>query len=172
MSNKALLLGGDLKINRLGYGAMRLTGQPGNFGPSADQEGCAGPSSSRHLLRHGARLRTGMERTAHCRSASSLRQDVVIATKGGIDKLSPIELRRDASAVTLTAQVDDALRNIKTERIDLFQLHWVDPNVPLEATVRALDDLRRAGKIRHLGLSNVTRAELDRAMAVAPITSV
>lgn len=177
MFNKTFLLGGDLTINRLGYGAMRLTGQPGNFGPFADWEG------GKSLLRRAVELGVNFFDTARAYGpewnerliAEALHpyaKGVVIATKGGIDKLSPTDLRRDASAATLTAQVDDALRNLKTERIDLFHLHWVDPNVPLETTVRALDDLRRAGKIRHLGLSNVTCAELDRALAVAPIASV
>lgn len=177
MTPRTYLLGGDLAINRLGYGAMRLTGQPGNFGPYADWV------SGKALLRRAVDLGITFLDTARAYGpqwnerliADALHPyaaNIVVATKGGIDKFSPTELKRDASAAALAAQVDDALRNLKVERIDLFQLHWVDPNVPLEVSVGALDELRRAGKIRHIGLSNVTRGELDRALAVAPIASI
>lgn len=177
MIPQTFLLGGDLTINRLGYGAMRLTGQPGNFGRYADWDG------GKALLRRAVDLGVTFVDTARAYGpqwnerliADALHPyaaNIVVATKGGIDKFSPTDLKRDASAATLTAQVDDALRNLKVGRIDLFQLHWVDPAVPLEVSVGALDVLRRAGKIRHIGLSNVTREQLDRALAVAPIASI
>jgi aryl-alcohol dehydrogenase-like predicted oxidoreductase len=170
-------LGGDLVLPRLGFGAMRLTGQPGNFGRYADWAGGVA------LLRRAAELGIRFFDTARAYGpghneailAEALHpyaDGIVVATKGGIDKLSPTQLVRDASPATLARQVEEALARLRVERIDLFQLHWVDPAVPLEESVGALEAARRAGKIRHIGLSNVTRGELDRALAVAPIASV
>jgi aryl-alcohol dehydrogenase-like predicted oxidoreductase len=170
-------IGGDLVVPRLGFGAMRLTGQPGNFGPYADWEGGIA------LLRRAAALGIRFFDTARAYGpghnealiAEALHpyaDGIVVATKGGIDKLSPTQLVRDASPVTLARQIDEARARLRVERIDLFQLHWVDPSVPIEASVGALEAARQAGRIRHIGLSNVTREELDRALAVAPIASI
>lgn len=162
---------------RIGFGAMRLTGQPGNFGPYPDWEG------GKALLRRAAQLGVRFFDTALAygpRHNEAVVADalhpyadgIVVATKDGIDKRSPTELVRDASPATLARQVDEALGRLRVERIDLFQLHWVDPAVPIEDSVAALEAARRAGKVRHIGVSNVTREELDRALAVAPIASV
>jgi aryl-alcohol dehydrogenase-like predicted oxidoreductase len=170
-------IGGDLVVPRLGFGAMRLTGQPGNFGPYADWEGGIA------LLRRAAALGIRFFDTARAYGpghnealiAEALHpyaDGIVVATKGGIDKLSPTQLVRDASPATLARQIDEARARLRMERIDLFQLHWVDPAVPIEASVGALEAARQAGRIRHIGLSNVTREELDRALAVAPIASI
>jgi aryl-alcohol dehydrogenase-like predicted oxidoreductase len=170
-------LGGDLPVNRIGYGAMRLTGQPGNFGPYADWEG------GKALLRHAVERGVNFIDTARAYGpqwnekliAEALHpyaEGLVIATKGGIDKLSPTQMVRDSSPAALAAQIDDALSNLKVERIDLFQLHWLDGCTPIEESVRAMDDARHAGKIRHIGLSNITIDEFERARAVAPIASV
>ncbi|BDG74411.1 oxidoreductase [Roseomonas fluvialis] len=156
---------------------MRLTGQPGNFGPYADWEG------GKALLRRAVELGVRFFDTARAYGpghnealiADALHpyaDGIVVATKGGIDKLSPTQLVRDASPATLTRQVDEALARLRVERIDLFQLHWIDPAVPIEESVGALEAARLAGKIRHIGLSNVDRTALDRALAVAPIASV
>jgi aryl-alcohol dehydrogenase-like predicted oxidoreductase len=170
-------IGGDLVVPRFGIGAMRLTGQPGNFGPYADWEGGIA------LLRRAAALGIRIFDTARAYGpghnealiAEALHpyaDGIVVATKGGIDKLSPTQLVRDASPVTLARQIDEARARLRVERIDLFQLHWVDPAVPIEASVGALEAARQAGRIHHIGLSNVTREELDRALAVAPIASI
>jgi aryl-alcohol dehydrogenase-like predicted oxidoreductase len=170
-------IGGDLVVPRLGFGAMRLTGQPGNFGPYADwEDGVA-------LLRRAAELGIRFFDTARAYGpghnealiAEALHpyaEGVVVATKGGVDKRGPTEIVVDGSPETLTRQVDEARARLRVDRIDLFQLHRVDPRVPLEESVAALDAARRAGRIRHIGLSNVTRDELGRALAVAPIASV
>lgn len=170
-------IGGDLVVPRLGFGAMRLTGQPGNFGPYADWEG--GKALLRRAVELGIRFfdtarayGPGHNEALIAEALHPYAEGIVVATKGGIDKLSPTQLVRDASPATLTRQVDDALARLNVERIDLFQLHWVDPDVPIEASVGALEAARRAGKIRHIGLSNVTREELGRALAVAPIASI
>ena len=168
-------LGGNLTVNRLGYGAMRLTGQPGNFGPYEDWD--AGLA----LLRRAAELgvtfydsaRSYGPKTADRIVGEALeRLDVVIATKGGIDKPEAGRISVDASPATLHRQIDAALANLRRDRIDLFQLHRVDPDTPIETSVAALAEAQADGRIHHIGLSNVTHEELDRALQVAPIASV
>ncbi|WP_298430723.1 aldo/keto reductase [uncultured Jannaschia sp.] len=163
-------------INRLGMGVMRLTGRPGNFGPYPDWD--AGLALLRQAADAGVQLfdsarAYGPEHADRILGeALGHRDDVFFATKGGIDKRSPNEMSRDASPERLAAQIEDARRNLRRDRIDLFQLHWVDPEVPLETSVEAMARARDAGLIDMIGLSNVTPEELDRARAVAPIASV
>ncbi len=162
-------------VNRLGYGAMRLTGQPGNFGPYAEwDQGLA-------VLRRAADLGVQFFDSARSYGPQTADQivgealedrDVFLATKGGIDKLSPTKMKVDGSRDTLLRQVDDALVNLRRDQVDLFQLHRVDPNVPIETSVAALAEAQADGRIAHIGLSNVTREELDRALDVASIASV
>ena len=176
-SQRTFNLGGELAVNRLGFGAMRLTGQPGNFGPYADWEG------GKALLRRAADLGVTFFDSARsygpewadrliAEALHPYAPGIVVATKGGIDKPAPDRITADGSPATLRRQIDDALINLKVERIDLFQLHRVDPQTPIEVSVGALADARRDGKIRLIGLSNVDRGQLDRALAVAPIASV
>ncbi|MEM6454650.1 MAG: aldo/keto reductase [Acidobacteriota bacterium] len=175
--NRTFDLGGELTVSRMGYGAMRLTGQPGNFGPYDDWQGGLA------LLRRAAAL--GVDFFDSARSYGPLWADqllgeafadgaqrVVFATKGGIDKPAPGKIVADGSPAALQRQIDEALTNLRVERIDLFQLHKVDPATPIEDSVDALERARKAGKIRLIGLSNVDREQLDRARAVAPIASV
>jgi aryl-alcohol dehydrogenase-like predicted oxidoreductase len=174
---KTFDLGGEQSINRLGYGAMRLTGQPGNFGPYPKWD------EGKALLQHAVELGVNFFDSARAYGpewadkiiADALHpytEDVVVATKGGVDKFAPDQIIADGSAKTLTRQIDDALINLNVERIDLFQLHRIDPNVPIEESVAAIETARQAGKVRFIGLSNVDRDHLDRALAVAPISSV
>lgn len=178
MSNhRTYSLGGEITVDRLGYGAMRLTGQPGNFGPyPAWEDGVT-------LLRQAADLGVQFFDSAYAygpgwadrivgEALGAQAENLVIATKGGVDKHSPDRIVVDGSPAKITAQIDASLENLKTERIDLFQLHRVDPKVPIEDSIGAIDDARRAGKVRMIGVSNVTRSELDRAIATAPIASV
>ncbi|MBE9108526.1 aldo/keto reductase [Nodosilinea sp. LEGE 07298] len=174
---KTFQLGGELEVNRLGYGAMRLTGQPGNFGPYPQwQQGV-------ELLQRAVELGVNLFDSARAYGpqwADKLvgealfphADQVVIATKGGIDKAAPDRIVVDGSPATLTQQIDEALTNLKVERIDLFQLHRVDPQVPIEESVAALRTAQVAGKIRFIGLSNVDQTQLERALAIAPIASV
>jgi pyridoxine 4-dehydrogenase len=174
---RTFMLGGEIEVGRVGYGAMRLTGQPGNYGPYGDWEG------GKALLRRAVELGVSFIDTARSYGpgwnerliADALHPyagGLVIATKGGVDKRGPGEIVVDGSPATLRAQVEEALATLKVERIDLFQLHRVDPQVPVEESVGALDALRREGKLRFVGLSNVDRETLDRALQVAPIASV
>ncbi|MEM1285635.1 MAG: aldo/keto reductase [Pseudomonadota bacterium] len=175
MIDQTFKLGGTLTINRLGFGAMRLTAQPGNFGAFPDWEGGVA------LLRKAADLGVTFFDSARAYGpqwadrivGEALGQrDVVLATKGGIDKFSPTELKRDASPQTLLAQIEDARKNLQRDTIDLFQLHWVDPQTPLERTIEALASAQEKRQILHIGLSNVSVEELERARAIAPIASV
>ncbi|MBA3675907.1 MAG: aldo/keto reductase [Sphingosinicella sp.] len=176
-TSRTFALGGELPINRIGYGAMRLTGQPGNFGPYANREG------GKALLRHAVELGVNFIDTARsygpgwnerliAEALHPYADGLVIATKGGVDKRGPSEIVVDGSPAVLRSQVEDALTALRIERIDLFQLHRVDPAVPVEESVAALDQLRHEGKIRLIGLSNVDQDMLDRALTVAPIASV
>ncbi len=175
--NRTFRLGGEREIDRLGYGAMRLTGQPGNFGPYPDWDG------GKALLRRAVELGVNFIDSARAYGpewadrliADALHpygEDLVVATKGGVDKAAPDRIVTDGRPQVLRTHIDSALANLNVERIELFQLHRVDPGVPIEESVGALEDARNAGKLRFIGLSNVGRDELDRALAVAPIASV
>lgn len=175
--NTTFKLGGEIDVNRIGFGAMRLTGQPGNYGPYPHWK------DGKALLNRAVELGVNFFDSARAYGpewADKLIADalypypenLLIATKGGVDKFAPDKIVTDGRPETLHRQIDDALTNLKLEQIDLFQLHRVDPNVPVEESVGAIDDARRAGKVRLIGLSNVNREQLDRALAVAPIASV
>jgi len=176
MKNKHTI-GGDLTVNRLGYGAMRLSGQPGNFGAYSDWEG------GEQLLRRAIELGVNLIDTAEAYGsgfnegiiASALypyQQDLVIATKGGINKSAPDSINADASPAFLRSGVEGSLKRLKLEQIDLYQLHRPDPKVPFAESIGALKELRDEGKIRHLGLSNVTVEKIEEARQIVPIVSV
>ncbi len=170
-------IGGDLVVNRLGYGAMRLSGQPGNFGAYPDWEG------GKQLLRCAVELGVNFIDTAEAYGAgfneeiiaSALhpyKEDLVIATKGGINKPAPDQILADASPAFLRSGVEGSLQRLRLERIDLYQLHRPDPKVPFAESIGALKELRDEGKIRHLGLSNVSIEQIEEARKIVPIVSV
>jgi aryl-alcohol dehydrogenase-like predicted oxidoreductase len=170
-------LGGDLPVNRIGYGTMRLTGQPGNFGPYREWE------SGRQLLQRAIDLGINFIDTAEAYGpgfneeliASALHpypKNLVIATKGGINKPAPDDIRADGRPENLRRGCEESLQRLKLDRIDLYQLHRPDPNVPLAESVGMLAELQREGKIRHIGLSNVTIAQIKIARQIAAIASV
>lgn len=175
MINQTFKFGNDLEVNRLGFGAMRLTGQPGNFGAYAKwQDGIA-------LLQRAADLGVSFFDSAWAYGPETADQilgealegrAIVRATKGGVDKPAPGKIVVDGSRDTLLRQIDKALVNLRTDRIDLFQLHRVDPQTPIEASVAAIAEAQEDGRVGHIGLSNVTREDLDRALTVAPISSI
>ena len=170
-------IGGDLTVNRLGYGAMRLSGQPGNFGAYPDWEG------GKQLLRRAIELGVNFIDTAEAYGAGfneeliadalyPYPQDLVVATKGGINKPAPDKILADASPAFLRSGVEGSLKRLKLERIDLYQLHRPDSKVPFAESIGALKELRDEGKIRHLGLSNVTVEQIEEARQIVPIVSV
>ncbi len=171
------LLGGDLPIFRLGYGAMRLTAQPGNFGryPRWD-EGVA-------LLRRFVELGGNFIDTAEAYGpgwseeiiAAALHPypaGLVLTTKGGVTKESPTNLYPDGRPERLREAVEASLRRLRLERIDLYQFHRPDPKVRFAESVGALAALRAEGKIRHVGLSNISLEQLEIARGIVPIASV
>lgn len=170
-------LGGDLSVNRLGYGAMRLTGQPGNFGPYADWDG------GKQLLRRAVELGVNFIDTAEAYGPGTneeiiadalypYKADLVIATKGGINKPAPDNIQADGRPESLRRGVEDSLRRLKRETLDLYQLHRPDPKVPFADSIQALATLQKEGKIRHIGISNVTLEQVKVAQAIVPIASV
>lgn len=171
------LFAGEKPVHRIGYGVMRLTGYPGNFGPYADWE------AGLQLLRRAADLGVQFFDSAWAYGpewadkilAAALAPyppELLIATKGGVTKTEPGKIVIDASPATLTQQIDQALINLQTDCIDLFQLHRVDPQVPLADSLGAICKARDAGKVRWIGLSNVSLEQLQQAQACTPIASV
>lgn len=167
----------DLGVNRLGYGAMRLSGQPGNFGAYSDWEG------GKELLRRAIELGVNFIDTAEAYGAgfnekiiadalSPYPENLIIATKGGINKSAPDKIIADASPEFLRKGVEGSLKRLKLERIDLYQLHRPDPKVPFTESVETLAQLKQEGKIRHLGISNVTLEQIKTAREIVEIASV
>ena len=174
--NQTFILGGELEVRRFGYGAMRITG-PGIWGPPGDKAG------ARALLKHVVQSGVNLIDTADSYGpevsedliADALHpypDDLVIATKGGLTRSGPGQWERNCRPDRLTRCCEDSLRRLKLERIDIYQLHAVDPNVPIEDSISALAELRDEGKIRHAAVCNVTVEELERAREIVEIVSV
>jgi pyridoxine 4-dehydrogenase len=171
-----ITLGSDLTVNRLGYGAMRITG-PGIWGPPADK------SSALATLRRTVELGVNFIDTADsygpnvseellAEALYPYQQDLVIATKAGWQRVGPAQWIHNASPKHLTEALEGSLKRLRLERIDVYQLHIPDPAVSYDATMETLAKLREQGKIRHVGLSNVTKEHIERARKIVPIVSV
>ena len=171
-----LTIGGDLEVYRLGFGAMRITG-PGVWGEPAD------PAGIRALLRHIVERDVNLIDTADSYGpevserliAEALRpypDNLVIATKGGFERPGPGEWVPNGRPDRLRRCCEASLMRLKLERINLHQLHTVDPKVPIEDSVAALAELQDEGKIRHIGVSNVSVEQLERAQQIAQVVSV
>src|SRR5437016_8841829 len=169
-------LGGDLSVNRLGFAAMRLTGQ-GIWGWPPDRE------NAKKVLRRAVDLGVNLIDTADAYGPETdelliaealypYPKGLVIATKGGLTRPGPGSWVPNCRPEYLSQCVDKSLKRLHLERIDLYQLHTVDRKVPIEESVGALKQMQDAGKIRHIGLSNVDKKEIDRARKIAPIVSV
>jgi len=166
----------DLTVNRMGYGAMRLTGK-GIWGPSANRDGALA------TLRRAIELGVNLIDTADsygpnvseeliAEALSPYPPGLVIATKGGWERVGPGKWTHNASPKHLQAAVEGSLKRLRLDRIDIYQLHVPDPAVSFDASIETLVRLREQGKIRHLGLSNVTLEHVERARKVVPIVSV
>jgi pyridoxine 4-dehydrogenase len=169
-------IGGDLEVRRLGFGAMRITGR-GIWGPPDD------PEEARRLLRRVVELGVTLIDTADSYGpevsenliAEALHpypDGLVIATKGGLRRSGPGQWPRDGRPERLKEACEGSLKRLRVERIDLYQLHSPDPQVPLEDSIGALKELQDEGKIRHVGVSNVSPAELERARALVEVVTV
>ena len=175
-TNSLFRLGGDLSVNRLGFGAMRITGE-GIWGWPPDRD------NALKVVRRAIDLGVDLIDTADAYGpetselliAEALHpypKDLVIATKGGLTRPGPGQWVPDGRPEYLTRCVENSLKRLQLERIDLYQLHRVDPKVPMEESLGALKKMQEAGKIRHVGLSEVSPEEIDRARKVLPIVSV
>jgi len=169
-------IGGDLEVRRLGFGAMRITGE-GIWGPPDD------PEEAKRLLRRVVERGVNLIDTADSYGpevsenliAEALHPypaGLVIATKGGLRRSGPGQWPRDARPERLKECCEASLRRLKLDRIDLYQLHSPDPQVPYEDSVGALKELQDEGKIRHVGVSNVSLDELERARAIVEVVTV
>ena len=170
------LLGGDLEVRRLGFGAMRITG-PGIWGEPED------PKAAKALLRRVVEADVNLIDTADSYGPAASEnliaealhpypEGLVIATKGGLERPGPGRWVPNCRPERLKRCCEDSLRRLRLERIDLYQLHTVDPQVPIEDSVGALAELAEEEKIRHIGLCNVDLEQLESARQVATIVSV
>ena len=169
-------VGGDLTVNRLGFGAMRVTGN-GIWGEPASREEAVA------VLRRAVELGVNFIDTADSYGpdvseeliAEALHpypDDLVIATKGGLVRPGPGHWIPDGRREHLVEVCEGSLRRLKLEQIALYQFHRPDPKVPLDESIGALVELKEQGKIRHIGLSNVTEEQLRRAQRLTPIVSI
>jgi aryl-alcohol dehydrogenase-like predicted oxidoreductase len=169
-------IGGDLSVNRLGFGAMRLTGE-GIWGWPPDRE------NALKVLRRAVELGVNLIDTADAYGPETdelliaealypYPKGLVIATKGGNTRPGPDQWVPDGRPEYLGQCIDKSLKRLKLERIDLYQLHRVDPKVPMEDSLGALKEAQSAGKIRHVGLSEVSPDQIERARKVVPIVTV
>lgn len=171
-----ILLGGEIPVHRLGFGAMRLTGE-GIWGPPKDRKGALA------VLRRAAELDVNLIDTADSYGPNVSEEliaealfpyphGLVIATKGGWNRPGPNQWTHDATPAHLRKAVEGSLKRLRLDRIDVYQLHIPDPVVSFEASVQTLAQLREEGKIRLIGLSNVTQEHIERALRIVPIVSV
>src|ERR1700739_3036716 len=173
---RARFLGGDLVVNRLAYGAMRITGK-GVWGPPADRD--AALATLRRAVELGVNLidtadsyGPGVSEELIAEALFPYPPGLVIATKGGWRRPGPDQWTHDATPSHLREALEGSLKRLRLECIDLYQLHIPDPLVPFEDSVGTLVRLRSEGKIRLIGLSNVTQEHIERAQRIIPIASV
>jgi aryl-alcohol dehydrogenase-like predicted oxidoreductase len=171
-----LTIGGDLKVYRLGFGAMRITGE-GIWGPPENkQEAIA-------VLRRALELGINLIDTADsygpevsesliAEALYPYPKDLVIATKGGLLRTGPGQWPADGSPRHLREALEGSLRRLRLDRIDIYQFHRPDPKVPFEDSVGEIAKMKAEGKIRHVGLSNVTVEQLAQAQKIVPIVTV
>ena len=169
-------IGGDMPVNRFGFGAMRITGE-GIWGEPADREEC------KRVLRRALELGINFIDTADsygpevserliAEALYPYPEELVIATKGGLTRPGPGQWDPDGHPEHLRAALEGSLKRLRVEQIDLYQFHRPDPKVPFEESVGALVEMKNEGKIRHIGLSNVTREQVERGQKLTKIASV
>jgi len=174
--NKTIKIGNDLEVNRLGFGSMRLTGT-GIWGEPKD------PAESRRVLKRAVELGVNFIDTADSygpdvserligETLSPFPKGLVVATKGGLTRQGPDLWSPDGRPDYLAKEVEKSLRLLKTDVVDLWQLHRIDPKVPVEQSLEPIVKLKQQGKIRHIGLSEVKPKDIDRARKVVEIVSV
>src|SRR5947207_13960643 len=176
VTNPTWKLGGDLPVNRLGFGAMRITGE-GIWGWPPDH------NNALKVLKRAVELGVNLIDTADAYGPETSElliaeaphpypKGLVIATKGGLTRPGPGQWVPNGRPEHLKQAVEASLKRLRLERIDLYQLHTIDPKVPMEESLGALKQMQDAGKIRHVGLSNVSTEEIVRARKIHPMVSV
>jgi pyridoxine 4-dehydrogenase len=170
-----ITLGGDLTVNRMGFGAMRLTGK-GIWGPPRN------PEQAVRVLQRAVELGVNFFDTAAAYGPHVAEEliaealypypGLVIATKGGLERPGPDRWVEDGRPEYLRDQLEGSLRRLRVERIDLWQLHRIDPKVPAQEQFEAVREFQREGLIRHVGLSEVSVDQIEQARKVVPIVSV
>ncbi len=169
-------IGGDLTVNRMGYGAMRITGS-GIWGDPPDRE------QAKAALRRALELDVNFIDTADsygpevsetliAETLYPYPDDLVIATKGGFQRPGPNHWQQDGRPEHLREACEGSLRRLRVEQIDLYQFHTPDPKVPLADSIGALAELKAAGKIRHIGVSNLSAEQVEEAQRIVPVVSV
>jgi pyridoxine 4-dehydrogenase len=171
-----ITIGGDLRVHRLAFGAMRITGD-GIWGPPADRAGAV--ALIRHVVESGVNFidtadsyGPSVSEEIIAEALAPYHDGVMIATKGGLTRTGPNQWPIDARPQRLRACLEGSLRRLRLERIDLYQLHRIDPKVPVEESLGALTDMQREGKIRHIGVSETSVEEYERCKQSATIVSV
>lgn len=170
------LIGNDLRVTRLGYGAMRITGA-GIWGEPADRPECI------RVLRRAVELGINFIDTADSYGPSVSEEiiaealhpyptNVVVATKGGFDRSGPNKWTENGKPEHLRSACEGSLRRLRLDRIDLYQLHRIDSKVPADDQLGTLKDLQAEGKIKHIGLSEVSVAQIQHAQTIVPVVSV
>jgi aryl-alcohol dehydrogenase-like predicted oxidoreductase len=168
---------GDLSVNRLGFGAMRVLGDPNIWGPPRD------PANAKKVLRRAYELGVNFFDTAEsygphtdeiviAEAMHPYPKDLVIGTKCGLVRPKPSRWDEDARPEKLEQDLEGSLKRLKLDCLHLWQLHAPDPKVPLEDSLGVMVDAQRAGKVRHIGVSNFSASELERARKVANVVSV
>jgi aryl-alcohol dehydrogenase-like predicted oxidoreductase len=168
---------GDLSVNRLGFGAMRVLGDPNIWGPPRD------PANAKKVLRRAYELGVNFFDTAEsygphtdeiviAEAMHPYPKDLVIGTKCGLVRPKPSRWDEDARPEKLRQDLEGSLKRLKLDCLHLWQLHAPDPKVPLEDSLGVMVDAQRAGKVRHIGVSNFSVKELERARKVANVVSV
>lgn len=169
-------IGGDLPVDRLGFGAMRITG-PGIWGPPADR------AEAVAVVRRAVELGTTLIDTADSygpevseeiigEALAPYPEDVVIATKAGLTRSGPNEWSPNGHPDHIRQACEGSLRRLKLDAIPLYQLHRIDPEVPVEDSLGTIVELQQEGKVRHIGVSEVTVDELHQCQAITPIVTV
>ena len=170
------LIGGDLRVTRLGFGAMRITGD-GIWGEPPDR------AEAIRVLRRAIQLGVNLIDTADSYGPAVSEEiiaealypypkQLVIATKGGFDRPGPSQWVENGNPEHLRSACDNSLRRLRLDRIDLYQLHRIDPKVPAEDQLGTLKDLQAQGKIKHIGLSEVSVRQIQHARTIVQIVSV
>ncbi|MGI4805130.1 MAG: aldo/keto reductase, partial [Janthinobacterium lividum] len=173
---KTYTIGGDLTVNRVGYGAMRITGK-GIWGPPNDK------AEAIRVLQKAVELGVNFIDTADsygpniseeliAEALHPYKSGLVIATKGGLLRTGPNEWPIDSSPKHLQEALEGSLKRLKLEQIDLYQLHRIDPNVPFEDTLEFLKKAQQEGKIKHIGLSEATVENIKKAQEYVEVVSV